>query len=507
MDATAEGYIQIDTTHASLPEVEESLYANRSCLVQMQQQLATAEVSIIIPAYNRLEKTRRCVSSVLTYTKGIDYELILIDNGSNDGTLSYFQQIPYEKKKIVHITKNLGAGFPLFALSLLDLGHYVCIFANDLIVTANWLNNLLLCIQSDPRIGMVNPVSSNTSNFQNVNEVPQGHSAMQAWAKRFNQSDPTKWEDRQRLITLGTLYRKEALMSIGWPAGDVGFFHDFADDDITFRMRRAGYRAVLAGDTWICHDHDRTAETAPEVFQRSLEIGQRNFRDKYFGVDAWEDVNNYYLPFLSYFPEPKQQQCPWLLGVDVKCGTPILDLKNWLRKFNIFSAQLSAFTQDPKYWMDLKTICDGPVLCDREEFLTDGFLPHSFDYVVADRPINRYHEPQKMLNDLFSLCKAGGILVCRLANSYTFQEYMNLLGRRDIYNPEFAYAIPVEVFQAELQRSGAVRAVLSIPIGLDTEQQQALDEIIPRDLPPAQRQDALQRLQIQDFLFVVERKE
>ena len=67
--------------------------------------------------------------------------------------------------------------------------------------------------------------------------------------------------------------------------------------------------------------------------------------------------------------------------------------------------ELSAFTQDPKYWVDLKTICTGPVICDREEFLTDSFLPESFDYIAAARPINRYHEPQKILNDLFTLCK------------------------------------------------------------------------------------------------------
>lgn len=57
-----------------------------------------------------------------------------------------------------------------------------------------------------------------------------------------------------------------------------------------------------------------------------------------------------------------------VLGVDVRCGTPILDVKNWLRRRGPDQVELSAFAQDAKYWVDLKTVCQGPVICDREEF-------------------------------------------------------------------------------------------------------------------------------------------
>ena len=180
---------------------------------------------------------------------------------------------------------------------------------------------------------MVNPVSSNTSNLQDVGLTFKSYQEMQAKAGRFNRSDPHKWEDRQRLITLGTLYRKEVLLAGGWPLSDMGFFHDFIDDDVTFKIRRLGYRTVLAGDTWICHDHDlRSGEGKdPVEFQQSLTIGRENFREKYFGVDAWEDVNNYYIPYLKHFPPPSIKTSARALGVDVRCGTPILDIKNWLR--------------------------------------------------------------------------------------------------------------------------------------------------------------------------------
>lgn len=498
--------VEINTDQIQPVEVGNDLYANRTALVQMKSQ-ATAEVTIIIVAYNRLEKTRRCVSSVLTYSNEIDYDLILIDNGSTDGTLAYFKTVPYKKKKIIHITKNIGAGFPSTLLPWSDYGDFIIFLANDLIVTANWLENLLACAKSDPKIGMVNPVSSNVSNLQNVDLSFSSYDEMQRKAEKFNVSDPRKWEDRQRMITLGTMYRKEAILASGWPVADVGFFHDFGDDDAMFHIRRAGYRTVLAGDTWICHDHDYAHGESkdPVEFQKSINIGKKNFQSKYYGVDAWDDVNNYYIPFLSHFPKPHIDKNAAVLGIDVKCGTPILDIKNWLRKNGIFQTKLSAFVQDPKYWLDLKTICSGPVLCDREEFLSDSFRPASFDYVIADHPLNQYHEPQKMIDNLFSLCKSGGIVSCKLLNTYSFLEYINLLGQRDVYNQEIAYHITLEALEKVIVKIGKIHAILSIPFALNSDQQRELDGLVPFDLSKKQRQEILQRMQCKEYLLVVEK--
>ena len=501
-------FIEINTDQMESPAVGSNLFFNRTAVAEMQRSSGASEVSIIIQAYNRLDKTKRCVESVLAYTTGVDYELILLDNGSEDATLEYFQSISHEKKTVVHITKNLGAAYPLSNLKLNEIGQFICILANDLIVTPHWLENLLICMKSDEKIGMVNPVSSNTSNLQGVELFCANYAEMQRKAAQFNRSDPRKWEDRQRLITLGTLYRKEALMAIGWPIGDVGFFHDFADDDVTFRIRRMGYRTILAGDTWVCHDHDlRHGEGKdPVEFQKSLDIGGENFREKYFGVDAWEDVNNYYIPYFSHFPAPSSTGCLQVLGVDTRCGTPILDVKNWLRKFGLFETNLSAFTQDPKYWLDLKTICKGPVVCDREEFLADSFPGERFDYIVADRPINRYHEPSKMLRDLFSLCKKGGYLICKLTNAYSFKEYLYLLGQTDVYDPDFSLNIPVERFRLALQEWGEIQCELRIEAGLDQESQSLLASLYPAGLPGEQRSAALEQMKCREFLFVVRKR-
>lgn len=501
--------IEVNTDHMSEPQVGNDLYTNRTAIVEMQQTADHAELSIFVQAYNRLEKVQRCVESILAYTRNIDYELILVDNGSEDGTLDYFCSVQHPKKKIIHITKNIGTSFPTFQLRVNDLGRFLCFVPDDFIATSRWMENLLTVMSSDPKIGMVVGVSANTSNLQSVNLSYCSYEEMQQKAAQFNLiSDPRKWEDRQRLITIGPVFRKEALLVTGLPLFDAGFFHDFGDDDVTFQIRRAGYRTVLAGDTWVCHDHDYSNYSAEQQqsLQASIKIGKANFREKYFGVDAWDDVNNYYIPYMNHFPVPSSKENVRILGVDVRCGTPILDVKNWLRRHGVFDAELSAFVQDPKYWVDLKTVCQGSVLCDREEFLSDGFPPESFDYVIADRPLNCYHEPQKLLNDLFSLCKDGGVVACKLKNTFSFQEYVHILGQWGVYDTEFSYHIPIEAFQASLGKLGTIQAVVCIPFQLSAEQQQVLENFLPAELSKEARTELLNRMLHKEYLLITQKK-
>lgn len=499
-------YVEINTDGLEAPEAGNDLYRNREAMAKLRRKDAP-EVTILIQTYNRPDKLKRCVESVLAYTKGVSCELVLVDNGSTDDTLAYLCSIPFERKRIVHVTNNLRVAFPSATLSVNDFAEYIAQLNDDIIVTEHWLDNLLACLKSDPKIGVVVPHTNNTSNLQEVPLQYSSYKEMQEKAREFNRSDPGKWEDRLRLITLGNVYRKEVLLTMGWPLLDTGFFHDFGDDDMIFSIRRAGYRAVLAGDTWICHDHDyrRGEEKDPEEFQRSLDIGRQNFRDKYFGIDAWDDASNFWLPFAEHIPPLKRERDTRVLGVDVRCGTPILDVKNILRRSGVFDTELSAFTQDAKYWLDLKTICAGNVACDREEFLADSFPRDYFDYIVVDRPVNRYHEPQKLLRDLFSLCAPGGYVLCKLKNTGTFKEYVNLLGQRDVYDPEFAYDIPLEAMKRALEGFGKVKSIVALPFRMAPGQQKTLQDMLPTGFTEEQKGELTQRMLCESFLFVVQK--
>jgi SAM-dependent methyltransferase len=144
--------------------------------------------------------------------------------------------------------------------------------------------------------------------------------------------------------------------------------------------------------------------------RQSLEHGKLFFREKYYGVDAWDDVNNYELEMMNLIDPEEKRGCvaPQILGIDVACGTPILELKNKLRMADIFDTQLSAFCSDAKYYVDLKTICSGKVAVDRIEYLPAHFPLPEFDYVILGRPINLYPQPERLSSEIAALLKPDG---------------------------------------------------------------------------------------------------
>lgn len=421
-----------------------------------------SDVTILIQAFNRLEKTKECIESVLKYTKGINYDLMLIDSGSSDGTFEYFKSVEHDKVRILRLSKNITSSFPFNFINIGWIAKYLVTVTNDLIVTPNWLHNLITVAESDPKIGIVNPMSSNVSNCQCYDMKFTDFDDMQKKAAEFNISNPTKWHERMRIITLGTLFKKDCIYAIGFPIGDMGFFHDFNDDDAAFRARRAGYKVVLAKDTWIHHNHKvfQMENKNPEDFRKSLEAGRKNFNDKYFGIDAWDDVNNFIPEFLPAV-EDTVSQIPHILGIDVRCGTPILEIKNKLREYGKFDSECFAFTQKAKYFIDLQSVCGAEnVISDKIECLSCNFDNDSFDYIIIGNPINSYAEPYSVIRQAYKLLKPCGKLFISFDNAYDVLSFLYITGSIKKVNTSWCLNICIDDFYSKLNNEGYITNII-----------------------------------------------
>ncbi|MEA4902167.1 glycosyltransferase family 2 protein [Desulfitobacterium sp.] len=445
--------IEINTDNNQRSTPGDNIYLARNNVSISLEGYNAPLVSIYVIGYKNLEKyTKTCVECILEYTTNIDYELILIDNGSYDGTLEYFKSIAYSKKKIIKITKNLGAFFASNAGIKIARGRFIVGVANDIYVTKNWLENLLKCALSDERIGMVVPMSDNVSNHQSIDLNFTDFEDMQKKAAEFNISNPQKWHERLRLINPIVLFSKVCLDMIGMQ--DYGFFHDFADDDLAFRVRRAGYKAILCKDVFIHHAGNTTKD--PEVSRKSLEQGRIAFKEKYYGIDAWDDVNNFESSMMSLITLKRNHGdfVPNVLGVDVRCGTPLLEAKNTLREKGIFNTRLSAFTTKAKYWLDLKTICDGKAEVDRVDYILDYFEHEKFDYVIVGQPLNAYNHPFLLVGHLLKLLNPDGELLVKLANSYDIVTLLKIIGMNIARDNDVVHHFSVDELNSQLKLLG-----------------------------------------------------
>lgn len=498
--------LYINTDDLEKPRVSDDLYDMRENFVKMQYKEGMPEVTIWVQAYNRLDKTKRCIESILKHTKNINYELILVDNGSEDTEImEYYKTVSYEKKKIIRVSKNLESSFPYLFYSIGDMAPFLVLITNDIIVTPNWLHNMLVCIKSDKKIGMVNPSSSNVSNCQLVQLEFDSYEEMEKKAEKFNKSDPRKWEERIRLITIGTLFRKEAIYTVGMPLMDIGFYHDFGDDDLSYRIRRNGYKLILAKDTWIHHDHDvfNLENKDPEDFINSINVGRKNFIDKYHGMDAWEQTYFPWMEHMENLPKVEYENNVKILGVDTRNGDSLLVLKNYLRTNGIFDVSMDSFIQDAKYREEQSSICNGKVECDRIEHIRLYFEREQYDYIILGDIINSYEEPLLLIQDLLSFVKKGGVLLLRLENMYSYVELLNLLGERNLFREQIMYNMSLEQLGAYISEIGEINYIGPVESDLGTDDRKVIEKIWGKIWGIQNKTEDMARLFMKEFVLFV----
>lgn len=505
----SDNIVIIHTDNMTAPEVGNGLWGNRASVYENVRDKNAPLVSIMVLAYNRLEKTKYCVECILKYTKNIDYELILVDNGSTDNTLEFFKSIKYNKKKILHVTTNIGSAYAFGVVMKIYSGKYMIPVSNDVYVTYNWLENLLACYESDQKIGLVVPMSSNTSNLQAPEDFDyESMENMQKKAAEFNTADSSKWQERMRLITVLAVYKREVFDEVG--LFDRGFGHNFMDDDISIRIRRAGYKLIVCGDTVVCHDHQYLMQDQAEVdkFNYALEEDRCSFKEKYHGIDAWDDFNNFETNLLQYIEPEKYRK--WneisILGIDVRCGTPILEMKNVLRKAKLNLAVDSfAFTTQAKYYEDLLTVAD-EVYCDRTDFIQDYIPNHSMDIILLGEPINNYHEPIRFLQKIFDLLTDKGVLLFKVKNIDGFSSFLRMIGINVPSDGEMSAQIfPDEIAECcKLFGAENIKCIKEVS-PLSDEKINILNQIVKFNSDSQQFKTMKERCEINQYLFCLEK--
>ena len=117
---------------------------------------------IIVPIWNELDITKRCIESILENTK-FAYHLIIIDNASKPDVRTYLEGI---KRKIPDLSlirneENLGYVKAINQGLRLADSEFVCLLNNDTIVTDGWLREMVALADNNPEIGIINPSSNN----------------------------------------------------------------------------------------------------------------------------------------------------------------------------------------------------------------------------------------------------------------------------------------------------------------------------------------------------------
>lgn len=215
----------------------------------------TAEpvVSIIIPVFNQIEYTYKCLMSIEKYTKNVSYEVIIGDDLSFDGTKYLDRYV-----ENIHISRNeVNTGFLLNCNNAASKakGKYILFLNNDTEVTENWLSSLVELIESDKTIGMVgskliypNGVLQEAGGviFSNGSGINYGGGDDPAKAQ-YNYIRDVDYISGASIMISQKLWKK-----IG--GFDKRYIPAYCEDsDLAFEVRKAGYRVVYQPKSVVIH--------------------------------------------------------------------------------------------------------------------------------------------------------------------------------------------------------------------------------------------------------------
>jgi GT2 family glycosyltransferase len=110
-------------------------------------------IAVVVLTHNRLELLRRCVEDVLGRTSELTREIVIWDNGSEDGTREYLDALTDPRFQVVHSPENIGmnAYAEAFAIATQD---YLIELDDDVIeAPPRWDETLLAAFRRIPKIG------------------------------------------------------------------------------------------------------------------------------------------------------------------------------------------------------------------------------------------------------------------------------------------------------------------------------------------------------------------
>jgi GT2 family glycosyltransferase len=212
---------------------------------------SNSSVSVIVVTWNGRHHLETCLPALIGQTLLPD-EVIVVDNGSDDGTAEWLKD-EHVGVKLVALQQNRGfAGGNLAGLEAAS-GEYIVLLNNDTRPEPAWLERLVRCAQAHPGTGMI---ASHMTDWDGdytdsagdvINVLGRAHQRH----KGRPLTDPPESDQVFSACAGAALYRRRMIEDVGFL--DETFFMNVEDSDLAFRAQLRGWSAHFCADAIVRH--------------------------------------------------------------------------------------------------------------------------------------------------------------------------------------------------------------------------------------------------------------
>jgi len=226
------------------------------------------DISIIIVNWNTKNFLQSCLTSIVRHTSACSMEIVVVDNGSSDGSVDMVRRVFPEVRLLVNDRNQGFAAANNRGLSHAH-GRYLLLLNSDTVVLPDAFEDMIHYMDAHPHVGALGPrlLNEDGSLQISVRDFPRlDHDAammlnVKHWpiignvGRRYMQQtylpNPERISEVDWVMGACLLLRREAIEQVGLLDNEYFFF--FEEVDLCYRLRRHGWPVVFLGTARIVH--------------------------------------------------------------------------------------------------------------------------------------------------------------------------------------------------------------------------------------------------------------
>ena len=327
-----------------------------------------ASISFIIPLFNHLKQSKEMLASLLaTLPHHLNYEIILIDDGSMDGTQLWMRQLTHKNIRLIFNKKNLGYAKSNNKAVRMAKGNILCLLNNDLILLTGWLEPMMDILY--------NPIinAGVVGNIQyKVIDNSLDHAGIQvnhlAKIEHINHLSSTSPLFNCTFAVTGAcllLFREDFIRVGGF---DEQFENGCEDVDLCLKLRQQHKFSYVANTSAIKHHVSLTRNVTSQVNEKNSQLLFSKWRSVIF-----RELNKVWLDLLCY---PDENNAAQLIDFNLK---DICYQKPQLASFMLANSVLQ---REEVRWREIfnknNKICNKKMILKKVGFYWDRNHPSAF---------------------------------------------------------------------------------------------------------------------------------
>jgi len=260
-------------------------------------------ISIVILTWNGLDFTKRCLDSLFKSNLPKNYEIIVVDNGSKDGTVEYLKGVP--KLKLIQNSENLGYSKAVnIGIKSSIKGSDIVLLNNDVeLIEKDWLIKLGNCAQSHNEYGVIGvKILQENLSLQHCGAYLPIDTL---WGQQIGggEVDINQYSglvECESVVFACAYIPYRTIEKVGLLSED--FFAYFEDTDYCTRAHHAGFKIGMLGDVRVLHSENTSTKinkiSHNEIFTESMETFKRKWsskliKERYQHKLDWHSIINF----------------------------------------------------------------------------------------------------------------------------------------------------------------------------------------------------------------------